>query len=70
LRKEDIWESERFKLLLLYHREKASGAVLIGFEVIAAVIMKNVVFWVLMPCSSEKDRRFARHITAIIRVKE
>jgi hypothetical protein len=30
----------------------------VRFEVLTAVLMKNAVFWDLMPCSSCKTRRF------------
>jgi hypothetical protein len=33
-------------------------AVLVGFEVLIAASVKSMVFWVVMPCSSEKVRRF------------
>jgi hypothetical protein len=30
----------------------------VGFEVLTAMTMKNTVFWVLLPCSMEKDQPF------------
>jgi hypothetical protein len=42
----------------------------IGFEVLAAVTMKNAVFWVETPFSSKRSRRFGGHIASIIRVDD
>jgi hypothetical protein len=42
---------------------------IVGFEVIATVIMKNVVLWGLTPCSSVKDPGFT-DISDIFSVKE
>jgi hypothetical protein len=41
---------------------------LVGPEVLAAMTMKDTVFWVVMLCSLEKFRRFGEHVASIFRV--
>jgi hypothetical protein len=38
----------------------------IGFEVLTAVTMKSILFWVVKLCILERVRRFGEHIASLV----
>jgi hypothetical protein len=54
-----------------HSKEQAGVFLLVGFEVLSAVVMKSAIFWDITPCSPLKVRDVPEeHIASIFRVEK